>query len=197
MHVQGVGTARRQGDPSLKGVAPGKPVRDRAIELELVLLMTALNWAARERTSAGRRLLRENPLTGIRLPKEKNPERPGCAAAARDLALDSAEVGDGAEGLSCEGRRRSGRLEDRGSAGDVVPAGRRRNDQERCAAPDAPDRERVETHSRTHSTPPFKRVTSARRRFRKRLPTSFGTSGRAHWRPALTSLRAPACLRGS
>src|SRR5439155_27094569 len=68
--------ARREGDPSLKGVAPGKPVRDRAIELDLVLLMTALNWAARERTNTGRRLLRENPLTGIRLPKEKNPERP-------------------------------------------------------------------------------------------------------------------------
>jgi len=68
--------ARRQGDPSLKGVAPGKPVRDRAIELDLVLLMTALNWAARERTSTGPRLLKENPLTGIRLPKEKNPERP-------------------------------------------------------------------------------------------------------------------------
>src|SRR5436853_612949 len=76
MHVQGVGTARRQGDPSLKGVTPGKPVRDRAIELDLVLLMTALNWAARERTSTGRRLLRENPLTGVRLTTEKNPERP-------------------------------------------------------------------------------------------------------------------------
>ena len=38
--------------------------------------MTALNWAAREWTSTGRRLLRENPLMGIRLPKEKNPERP-------------------------------------------------------------------------------------------------------------------------
>ncbi len=89
MHVQGVGTARRQGDPSLKGVAPGKPVRDRAIELDLVLLMTALNWAARERTSAGRRLLRENPLTGIRLPKEKNPERP---VMSHDVYLKLLEV---------------------------------------------------------------------------------------------------------
>src|SRR5438045_9645273 len=71
--------ARRQGDPSLKGVTPGKPVRDRAIELDLVLLMTALNWAARERTSTGRRLLRENPLTGVRLAKEKNTERPAMA----------------------------------------------------------------------------------------------------------------------
>ena len=62
--------ARRQGDPNLKYVAPGKPVRDRTIELDLVMLMTALNWAARERTSTGWRLLKENPLTGIRLPKE-------------------------------------------------------------------------------------------------------------------------------
>src|SRR2546422_6324995 len=81
--------ARRQGDPSLKGVAPDKPVRDRAIELDLVLLMTALNWAARERTSTGRRLLRENPLTGIRLPKEKNPERP---VMSHDVYLKLLEV---------------------------------------------------------------------------------------------------------
>src|SRR3989449_4684229 len=81
--------ARRQGDPSLKGVAPSKPVRDRAIELDLVLLMTALNWAARERTSTGRRLLRENPLTGIRLPKEKNPERP---VMSHDVYLKLLEV---------------------------------------------------------------------------------------------------------
>ena len=67
--------ARRQGDPTLKGVTPGRPVRDRAVELDLVMLMTALNWATRERTTAGRRLLRENPLTGVRLPKEKNGYR--------------------------------------------------------------------------------------------------------------------------
>src|SRR6266702_5688502 len=89
MHVQGVGTARRQGDPSLKGVAPGKPVRDRAVELDLVLLMTALNWAARERNSKGRRLLKENPLMGIRLPKEKNPERP---VMSHDVYLKLLEV---------------------------------------------------------------------------------------------------------
>src|SRR5213593_1903368 len=50
------------------------------------------------------------------------------------------------------GRRRGWRLEDRGSADDLVPAGRRRNDQERGVASDAPDREPVETHSITHST---------------------------------------------
>ena len=68
--------ARRQGDPTLKGVTPGRPVWDRAVEQDLVMLMTALDWATRERTTTGRRLLRENPLTGVRLPKEKNPERP-------------------------------------------------------------------------------------------------------------------------
>jgi integrase len=81
--------ARRQGDPSLKGVAPGKPVRDRTIELDLVMLMTALNWAARERTSTGRRLLKENPLMGVRLPKEKNPERP---VMSHDVHLKLLEV---------------------------------------------------------------------------------------------------------
>ena len=44
---------------------------------------------ARERTTKGRRLLRENPLTGVRLPKEKNPERP---VMAHDVYLKSLEV---------------------------------------------------------------------------------------------------------
>src|SRR5205814_9541908 len=43
--------ARRQGDPRLKGVTPRKPVRHRAIELSLVLLITALKWAPRESNS--------------------------------------------------------------------------------------------------------------------------------------------------
>jgi len=81
--------ARRQGDPNLKYVVSGKPVRDRTIEMDLVTLMTALNWAARERNSTGRRLLKENPLTGIRLPKEKNPERP---VMSHDVYLKLLEV---------------------------------------------------------------------------------------------------------
>ncbi len=81
--------ARRQGDPNLKYVVPGKPVRDRTIEMDLVTLMTALNWAARERNSTGRRLLKENPLIGIRLPKEKNPERP---VMSHDVYLKLLEV---------------------------------------------------------------------------------------------------------
>jgi len=154
--------ARRQGDPTLKGVTPGRPVRDRAVELDLVMLMTALNWATRERTTTGRRLLRENPLTGVRDETVQSASvrrlaaaglqvGPDRAAAAWDVALDSAEAGDGAERIPGEGRRRGRRVEDRGSAGHVVPAGRCRNDQERGFASNAPDREPVETHSITHS----------------------------------------------
>jgi hypothetical protein len=66
---------------------------------------------------------------------------------------NSADVGDGAERLSREGRRRGRRLEDRRSAGDVVPAGRRRDDQECGVASDASDNDGLrETHSITHST---------------------------------------------
>src|SRR3989449_9613748 len=54
--VQRFVLARRQGDGSLPRVSPGKGVRDRAIESDLVILLTALNWATRERTKDGRRL---------------------------------------------------------------------------------------------------------------------------------------------
>src|SRR5213596_3558971 len=87
--VRRLALARRQGGPSLKYVVPGKPVRDRTIDLDLVMLMTALNWTARERTSTGRRLLKENPRTCIRPPKEKNPERP---VMSHDVYLKLLEV---------------------------------------------------------------------------------------------------------
>jgi integrase len=81
--------ARRAGDRSLEKVVPGSAVSARTVELDLILLMSALNWATRERTSAGRRLLRENPLHGIRLPKEKNPRRP---VMRHDVYLKLVEV---------------------------------------------------------------------------------------------------------
>ena len=68
--------ARRQGDAALQGVKPGRNVRNRAIEADLLILHRALNWGQRERTSIGRRLLKENPWHGIRLPRERNPRRP-------------------------------------------------------------------------------------------------------------------------
>lgn len=68
--------ARREGSASLIGVAPGRAVANRTIEADIVVVQTALNWAMKERTPHGQRLLRENPLTGVPLPKEKNPRRP-------------------------------------------------------------------------------------------------------------------------
>ena len=74
--VRRYSTARRAGDKRLQGVVPEVAVKDRTVELDLVLLMAAFNWATRERTSTGRRLVRENPLHGVKLPREKNPRRP-------------------------------------------------------------------------------------------------------------------------
>jgi integrase len=68
--------ARRQGKTGLKSLESGTTVRDRTIELDLLVLSRALNWAQRERTSTGRRLLKENPWQGIRFPRERNPRRP-------------------------------------------------------------------------------------------------------------------------
>ena len=74
--VRRYSAARRAGDKRLQGIVPEAAVKDRTVELDLVLLMAALNWATRERTSTGRRLLGENPLHGVKLPREKNPRRP-------------------------------------------------------------------------------------------------------------------------
>ncbi len=68
--------ARRKGDGPLPRVEPGRQVNDTTVGADLIAFSTALNWAVRERTSTGRRLLRENPWFGITLPKEKNPRRP-------------------------------------------------------------------------------------------------------------------------
>ena len=42
----------------------------------LVALRTMLNWATRQRRARGEPLLRWNPLSGFRIPVEKNPRRP-------------------------------------------------------------------------------------------------------------------------
>ncbi len=82
-------SARRQGDKKLEKIVPGKKVSDRTVELDLILLMSALNWGTRERNSMGRRLLLENPLHGIKLPREKNPRRP---VMRHDIYLKLLEV---------------------------------------------------------------------------------------------------------
>lgn len=68
--------ARRKGDPHLVGVTPNRSVRDRSVEADLVALHTLLNWGANERDRSGRRLILENPIHGVPIPREKNPIRP-------------------------------------------------------------------------------------------------------------------------
>lgn len=68
--------ARKTGRCALPGIPVGRKVGNRAVQSDLVALQTALNWATRERDVRGRRLLAENPLSGVPLPREKNPKRP-------------------------------------------------------------------------------------------------------------------------
>ena len=52
------------------------PVRIRTVEVDLQLLHTMLRWAVTVRTRSGKRLLEQNPLAGVKRPREKNPKRP-------------------------------------------------------------------------------------------------------------------------
>ena len=51
-------------------------VRLRTVEVDLQLLHTMLRWALTVRTRTGKRLLEQNPLAGVKRPREKNPKRP-------------------------------------------------------------------------------------------------------------------------
>ena len=97
---------RRTGAATLAHVAIGRTVRDRTVEADLKLLVGALHWATRERTSTGRRLLREHPLVGVRLPKRAQPpatgnEPRGLCHRARGGAGGPSVVG---VGPGCGGR---------------------------------------------------------------------------------------------
>jgi len=52
------------------------PVRARAIEQDLKLLLAVFNWAERARADGSGYLLERNPLRGLKLPKEESPRRP-------------------------------------------------------------------------------------------------------------------------
>lgn len=84
-------SARRIGDPSLLGIRPHRKVRDRSVEADLVALHTMLNWAVKERDRSGRRLISENPLRGVAIPKEKNPKRPVATHDVYERLLAVAE----------------------------------------------------------------------------------------------------------
>jgi integrase len=70
-------TARRRAGGLV--LAPGRktrPVRIRAVEMDLVLLHTMLIWATTIRLPDGSRMLDANPLAGVRRQREQNPLRP-------------------------------------------------------------------------------------------------------------------------
>ena len=52
------------------------PVRANAVRDDLALLRTMINWATCERKPDGSWLLSENPLRGVKLPREESPMRP-------------------------------------------------------------------------------------------------------------------------
>jgi len=68
--------ARRRGEVARPDDENGRPVGDRTIGADLEMLRRAFLWAVRERKTNGERLLKENPLVGVRFPSEKNPKRP-------------------------------------------------------------------------------------------------------------------------
>ena len=53
----------------------GRPAGDRTIQQDLKFLIAVFNWAAKSRDEEGRLLLESNPLSGLKVPKEKNPTR--------------------------------------------------------------------------------------------------------------------------
>lgn len=85
---------RRSGRLVPPGAEPNTPVRDRVIEQDLRLLLAVLNWATLSRQD-GASLLDRNPLKGLTVPKEENPQRAVLSAeqfarvrvAARSIGL--------------------------------------------------------------------------------------------------------------
>ena len=53
----------------------GRPVSDATLEHDLKFLIAVFNWAARSKDERGRLLLDRNPLKGLKIPTEKNPNR--------------------------------------------------------------------------------------------------------------------------
>jgi integrase len=69
----------------------GTPVRDRTIEADLRYLSTVLRWATLWQDREGRYLLRENPVRGYPIPREKNPRRPVQTPERHEALLEVAE----------------------------------------------------------------------------------------------------------
>lgn len=95
--VLGFVEARRAGDPALlhsRRDASGRavPVRDRAIEADLVSLHTMLRWACVSKNAAGKTLLSADPLKGVEFPREKNPRQPVATSDDLESLLGVADL---------------------------------------------------------------------------------------------------------
>lgn len=77
---------RRAGELS----ASGKGVRDRMIEQDLKFLRAVLNWGLRLKDARGDFLLPVDPLRGLKIPSEANPNRPVLGEAEYAKLLEVA-----------------------------------------------------------------------------------------------------------
>ena len=75
--------ARRAGEVGPSGL----PVSDRTVERDLRFLLAILNWGTRSRNEAGGLLLDSNPLKGLSVPREKNPNRVVLSQAEYEALL--------------------------------------------------------------------------------------------------------------
>lgn len=87
-----------------------KPVRARTIQGEVKLLKTMIHWAMSERLPDGSWLLENNPLRGVKLPKEESPRRP-VTTFDRFLKTRKAVQDMSATALQERGRERWKRFE--------------------------------------------------------------------------------------
>ncbi|MDE2772999.1 MAG: site-specific integrase [Gemmatimonadota bacterium] len=66
----------------------GRPAGDRTIQQDLKLLLAVFNWAVKSRDEEGRLLLESNPLSGLKVPREKNPTRVVLTQAEYEALLE-------------------------------------------------------------------------------------------------------------
>lgn len=69
-------SGRRNGAISPAGCKKRRKVRDRVIGYDLRFLLAVLNWACTAGDGHGSALLDRNPLRGLPIPTEQNPQRP-------------------------------------------------------------------------------------------------------------------------
>ena len=72
-------------------IGPSKqPVSARAVEYDLRTLLAVFNWAVRSNANDGTPLLDRNPLAGLRIPAQKNPNRPVLTQLEYEAMLSGA-----------------------------------------------------------------------------------------------------------